>query len=161
MSFVNFGMSFVLKGLQNPKLAKQLAKRALLDGVFQIHIDNRQFVWLVKTDVIHTVSFSDLYDARGSTENKYILEMLFNGSFPCELHAQSEAEREIVHRILQCVIQKTTPTFEDKLLDVCSSPFSLIFIFMKFDYCRKELVDLFSELQCIYIFRNRCTNKQQ
>jgi len=110
-------MSFVLKGLHNPKLAKQLAKKSLLDGVFQIHLDNRQFVWLVKTDVIHSVSFSDLYDARGSLENKFILEMLFNTTFPCELHAQSEAEREIVHRILQSIIQKATPTLEDRLQD--------------------------------------------
>lgn len=117
MAFVNFGMSFVLKGLHNPKLAKQLAKRALLDGVFQIHLENRQFIWIVKTEVIHCVSFSDLYDARGNLENKYILEMLFNGTFPCELHAQSEAEREIVHRILQSVIQKAEPTLEDHLAD--------------------------------------------
>jgi len=117
MSFINFGMSFVLKGLHIPKLAKQLAKRSLVDGVFQMHFDNRQFVWLVKTDVIHTVSFSDIYDARGMLENKFVLEMLFNSNYPCELHAQSEAEREIVHRILQSIIQKATPTIEDKLQD--------------------------------------------
>lgn len=107
----------MLKGLHNPKLAKQLAKKALLDGVFQINIDNRQFVYIVKSEVIHTVSFADLYDARGSLENKYILEMLFSNSFPCELHAQLESEREIVHQILQSVIFKTQLSLEEKLLD--------------------------------------------
>jgi len=117
MSFVNFGMSFVLKGLQNPKLAKQLAKKALLDGVFQINLDKGVFHYLVKTDVVHTVPFSNLYDVRGNLENKYILEMLFNGSFPCELHAQTAQEREVVHRILQCIVSKNQVTLEDKLGD--------------------------------------------
>jgi len=117
MSYINFGVSFVLKGIQNPKIAKRVAKKELLDGVFQINIDAKQFLFLVKTEVIHTVSFSSLYDARGNPENKYVLQMLFNGSYPCELHAQSESERELVHRILQNIISKTALTIEEKLKD--------------------------------------------
>jgi len=117
MSFVNFGMSFVLKGIQNPKVAKRVAKRELLDGVFQIRLDHNQFIFLVKSEPIHTASFSALYDARGNPENKFILQMLFNGTYPCELHAQSEAEREAVHRILQNIISRTQVSVDDALQD--------------------------------------------
>jgi len=117
MSYVNFGMSFVLKGIQHPKIAKRVAKKELLDGVFQIHLDSRQFAFLVKGDIIHTVSFSSLYDAQGNPENKYVILMLFNGSFPCELHAQNEAEREVVHRLFQNILAKTNLTLEDRLGD--------------------------------------------
>jgi len=117
MSYVNFGMSFVLKGVHHPKIAKRVAKNQLLDGVFQVHIDNRQFVFFVKSVAIHSVPFSSLYDAPGNPENKFIVQMLFNGTYPIELHAQTESEREVVHRILQNIIAKTHLALEDRLQD--------------------------------------------
>jgi len=117
MSYVNFGMSFVLQGVHHPKIAKRVAKNELLDGVFQIHVGNRQFVYLVKSVAIHSVPFSALYAAKGTIENKFILQMVFNGSAPCELHAQTESERETVYRVLQTIINNTLQSLDNNLTD--------------------------------------------
>lgn len=39
----------------------KVAKKELLDGVFQVDIGNRQFSFIVKAEVIHCIPFSSLY----------------------------------------------------------------------------------------------------
>jgi len=87
----------------------------MLDGLFQINIQSRTFHFITKCRVIHTIAFSELYDVRGVPDNRYVLVMSFNNSYPCELHAQNETEREVVNRILQDIIRNSNIDVDDKL----------------------------------------------
>jgi len=111
MSALNFGMSFVLKGIPHPKISS----KTMVDGLFQVDIPSKTFRFITKCAVVHSVSFVDLYDARGTPDNKYVLILLFNNNYPCELHAQNENEREIVARILQDVLRKSNIDIDEKL----------------------------------------------
>jgi len=111
MSALNFGMSFVLKGVQHPKISS----KTMVDGLFQVDIAARTFRFITKCHVVHSVSFGELYDARGTPDNRYVLILLFNSNYPCELHAQNENEREIVARILQDVLRKSNIDVDEKL----------------------------------------------
>jgi len=104
-------MSFILKGVQHPKINN----KELVDGLFQIDIPGRTFHFVTKCQVVHSIGFGELYDARGSPDNRFVLTMLFNNSYPCELHAQNEAEREAVDRILRDIIRKLNIDLNEKL----------------------------------------------
>jgi len=114
MSVLNFGMSFILKGLVDPKVST----KTLTDGLFQIDVPGRSFHFITKCRVVHSVPFSELYDARGVPDNKYVLVMSFNNSYPCELHAQNEAEKETVDRVLHDILRKSDVVVDEKLRSV-------------------------------------------
>jgi len=109
MSVLNFGMSFILKGVDT------ISGKVMIDGLLQINIPSRTFHFISKCRVIHSISFEELYDVRGVADNKYILVMSFNNGYPCELHAQNEAERATVDRILQDILRKGNIDIEGKM----------------------------------------------
>jgi len=112
MSTLTFGMSFILREVvDNPKISAKV----MLDGLFQVNIPGRSFHFVTKCRVIHSISFGELYDVRGVPDNKFVLVMTFNNSYPCELHAQNETERETVNRILQDIVQKRNVDVDEKL----------------------------------------------
>jgi len=103
MSVISFGMSFVLKGSQIPKLPNEV----LVDGVFQLDLSGKSFHFITKCQIVHSVGFHDLYDARGNMDNKFVILLLFNNNSPLELHAQTEQEREKVFSIFQDILRKS------------------------------------------------------
>lgn len=111
MGLLNFGMSFILKGVIDPKVSP----KSLVDGVFQIDLPGRSFHFVTKCRVVHSISFSELYDCRGVPDNKYVLVMSFNNGYPCELHAQNEGEKSTVEQILQDILRKNEPMVDEKL----------------------------------------------
>lgn len=54
MSVLNFGMSFILKGIVDPKVSPKL----LTDGLFQVYIDMPLYVATICT---HSMSFYGIY----------------------------------------------------------------------------------------------------
>jgi len=111
MGMLNFGMSFILKGVVDPKVSP----KSLVDGVFQVDLPGRTFHFITKCRVVHSISFGELYDVRGIPDNRYVLVMSFNNGYPCELHAQNEDERATVDRILQDILRKSEPVVDEKL----------------------------------------------
>jgi len=111
MSVISFGVSFILQGIQHARLPHN----QLIDGVLQIDIPGKVFHFITKCQIVHSCSFGDLKDVRGNVDNKYILIMLFANALPCELHAQSDIERDKVASLLQAVIKKSTLTVDDSL----------------------------------------------
>jgi len=109
---LNFGMSFVLKGVEHPA---KISGKVMIDGIFQINIPGRSFQFVTKCKVIHSISFGELYDIRGVPDNNHILVMSFNNGYPCELHAQNEAERATVDRILQDILRRSDIVVDDKI----------------------------------------------
>jgi hypothetical protein len=112
MSVLNFGMSFILKGVEHPT---KISGKVMIDGIFQINIPGRSFHFITKCRVIHSISFGELYDVRGHPDNLHILVMSFNNGYPCELHAQNEAERATVDRILQDILRKSDVVVDEKI----------------------------------------------
>jgi len=112
MSALNFGMSFILKEVvEHPKISAKV----MIDGLFQINIPSRTFHFITKCRVVHSISFTELYDVRGVPDNRYVLVMSFNNGYPCELHAQNETEREVVARILEDILRKSNVDVDEKL----------------------------------------------
>jgi len=111
MSVLNFGMSFILREVvDHPKISSKV----MIDGLFQVDIPGKTFHFVTKCRVIHSISFGELYDVRGVPDNRYVLVMSFNNAYPCELHAQNEAERESVNRVLQDIKLKRNIDVEEK-----------------------------------------------
>jgi len=113
MVVVSFGMSYILKGVFHPLIKKK--HNLLIDGIIQIDLTARVLNFITKCQLIHQLNFNDLHDVKGNPDNKQIILLTFKSHSPCELHAQTEPEREVVFGIFLAIKQGINPTLDATL----------------------------------------------